>query len=537
MSSKVYTLLGASLFVLFAAPVFGQEKKPATSEGNYGIYYDSASGNYFTNSQPAFSIRPVGENKHIDRVEVSVNDSAFETYKGQIRFKTEGLHTIRFRAVDPVLNWSPVQTFRVFVDLKSPTSAPNWKGPHYKDGTNLFIHPDTKLTLSAEDNLSGVKRVQMKEAPDKAPVAVGEHVQFKKPGEYTIQYAGVDNVGNQEAWNTLTFKVDAQPPVSKTEFKGTAKAQGEKTYVNYGSSVSIVATDDASSVLHTEYRINEGPVTKYTGPIVLSEPVSRLRYRSVDRVGNEEEWKSVVLHQDTVPPMVQLHKEGNHVLAEGKIFASPGFAFKAQVSDNQSGLSKLTVSRDGQKYEDTKLDAVYKFDAPGTYQFHLKAFDNVGNASESSPLTVVIDNQPPVSKIKARQTLVPIKDYFLSGIPNSIDISGEDGGVGLKHIEVSYDGQNFQPLKGAIDLATWKSSRQVLYYRGVDALGNKEATQSVTIELSTTGPKVDLFVESDGMPEVPLHQIGGKPKPAARAADQRAPAAAAKPAAKGSKSP
>lgn len=518
MRSKLWVC--AMLSALIGGGVFAAD---------YGIYFDPVSGNYFTNSNPMFSIRPVGENKHIERMEVSLNDGPFEIYKGRLKLTKEGLNTIRFRAVDPVLNWSPIQTFRVFVDLKAPTSVAHWRGDYYATENSYFVHPEAKLLIASEDDLSGIKRVLWKDNKNKEPRPFPEAgVSFRQPGEYEIQWAAIDNVGNQQPWQSLKFRVDAAPPKTELQINGISQSNQQKTYVNYGSNVSLSATDDTSGVAYTEYKINDGPVSKYTRPIVVSEAVTRLQFRSIDRVGNQEKWHSLILHQDAIPPKVDLVRHGNHVLAEGKIFAKPGFWFQAQVTDGQSGISKLMVSRQGGKLEDTPINSQFKFDKPGTYEFQLKAFDKVGNASESAPVIVVIDDTPPKTRLKARQNLVPINDIFLSGIPNSIEITGEDDGVGLKHVEISYDGKVFTPLKGTIDLATWKSVRNTLYYRGVDALGNVEPAQKITIELSTTGPKVDLFVEADGLPQVPLSKFNTKAQSAQPGVQKRLPANAPK---------
>lgn len=476
---------------------------------NYGIHFDSSTGNYFTNGSPAFAIRSVDSSKHVDRIEVSINDSNFETYKGQLIFKAEGLQTVRFRAVDPVLNWSPVQTFRVFVDLQAPKSIYTWQGVSYKNGEQVFIHPDTKFAGSAEDNLAGVKQQLVQIAEDR-PRPLNEPLQFKKEGPHQLKLAALDNVGNQEKWIPINFQVDATAPETKSEINGITQVSDQKTFVNYGARVALKGEDRGAGLDYIEYQINDSAISKYVEPLMLTDKLSRIRFRSVDRVGNREEWKSVSLHQDSVPPVVHMNKDGKYLLSEGKIYALPGFSFNIQSQDDGCGVAQLTASRDGKQFDTLKPDTVIKFDQPGTYQFQVKAVDHVGNRSESAPLTVVIDDKAPKTKLKARNTLVPSGEYFLSGIPNVLDFTGEDEGVGLKTIEISYDGNKFMPLNGPLDLATWTTNRQTLYYRGIDALGNREEPQKMTVEIATVGPKVDLFVETNGMPQVPISKFNSK---------------------------
>ena len=507
-------LLTVSFSSAFAAEESEQKavvQKPAVvSSAQYGIYFDSASGNYFSNSQPSFSIRPTGNSKYLERIEVSINEGAFEAYKGSLKFSQEGLQKLNFRAVDPVLNWSPVQTFRVFVDLNAPKSSYHWKGAYYKGGDGHYVHPDAQMMLSAEDNLSGVSHILLKQSETEKPSRAPSAMQFKKEGVYSLNFASVDNVGNQEAWQSILFKVDATAPVSQADISGTFHKKDGKTFVNFGSQVILSATDAGSGVRQIEYRINDGTVSKYTAPIVISDPITQLKYRAIDQVGHEEGWKALTLHQDTAPPAIQLSKEGTYELSEGKIYALKGLKIKARVQDDQSGLGKLLVAKDSTSFEEIKGDLSFSFDQPGVYNLIVKAEDLVGNSAEAAPITVYIDDQAPAATIKSRQTLVQKDKLYLSGIPNMIEFTGDDVGVGLKHVEISFDGKTFTPARTPIDLATWTNSKQTIYYRAVDRLGNREQTQSMTVEVLTNGPRVDLFVESEGLPEIPLHSLGTK---------------------------
>lgn len=506
MNAKSYFFAVVSS-VLATLPAYAQEVK-----GDYGVYFDSASGNYFSNSNPQFMIRPVGDAKYVDRIEVSINEGSFESYSGTLKLGSEGLHTIKFRAVDPVLNWSPVQTFRVFVDLKAPSSSFSWQGKH-KLGDVTYVSSDATLTLSAEDNLSGVKKIVTKNG-DKPLWTVNGPMRFPKEGPYELVWAAIDNVGNMENWRTYKFNVDMTPPKTQVKIQGTSTVKNQKTFINYGTSATLESTDAGAGVQFIEYKINHGPITRYSSPIVFSEAASELRFRAVDWVGNEEPWELVTVYQDTTPPALAVEKVGTYTLAEGKIFALPGFAFKVSANDAYAGLNKVLVSHDGKNFAEANADFEFKFSQPGVHQFQVKAVDKVNNTAESAPFIVVVDDKAPVTKIKPRQALVKKDEKnYLSGIPNMIDILGDDEGVGLKYIEYSYDGKNWTALKGPIDLATWEYAKQTLFYRGVDSLGNRETAQSLTIEILRNGPKVDLFVESDGLPNVPLRQIGDR-KPA-----------------------
>ena len=167
-----------------------------------GVYYDSASSQYFVNDKPSFSIRSLGNGEFLDKIEYSINDDSFKHYQSQIKFNQEGLHLLRFKAVDPVNNWSPVQSFRIYVDLTQPKSQISWFGEHYSNGTQNFVSPNSQLVISASDNLSGIDSVLWKESPQAQPLIYNSKKSFSRPGPYNVQYSAVDNVGNLATWKT-----------------------------------------------------------------------------------------------------------------------------------------------------------------------------------------------------------------------------------------------------------------------------------------------------------------------------------------------
>lgn len=118
--------------------------------------YHFESGKYFTDGRSSFAIKTLENSSYLERIEVSIDDSAYQAYGGKLILDKEGLHTVRFRAVDPVMNWSPVQVFVIYVDLTPPTTKWMWKGETFSRGADLFVHPTAKVSFSAEDTLSGV---------------------------------------------------------------------------------------------------------------------------------------------------------------------------------------------------------------------------------------------------------------------------------------------------------------------------------------------------------------------------------------------
>jgi hypothetical protein len=507
--SKVKLLAFSFLLGSFVPQGALAQDQSKINKGGAGFFYDSERQKYFSNERSTFTIRPVNSKEYLERIEVSVDGKDFQEYKGVLSFTNEGPHQIRFRAVDPVLNWSPIQTFRIYVDKTAPKSQVVWKGPTYYKENTLYLNPQTVLNIVGQDNLSGVSKIFWNKEGGTVSRFPGS-ISFSKEGQYHYQVHAIDNVGNKEAAYDMKFVVDGVSPKTNAVIEGTFYKKEDKIFVNTGSHIKLNSVDKLSGIQRIEYQINNGLVTTYNRPIILSEYETKLKYRAIDHVGNKEKWSLINVYQDIKPPKIRVRKSGKSFTISGKVYARPGFAFKANINDEGSGIKETLVSMgNAGQYKDTK-DKTFTFNTPGETKFHLKVQDNVGNIEETDPYTIVIDNEPPKLSLKSTELLKKKDNFLLSSVPNRIFFDSVDNGAGTDRIEISYDGDKFKTLTAPIELSEWKKQKQTLYYRGVDRLGNVGKTESVNIFVKTRGPKVELYVESDDLPNLPLSAIKSK---------------------------
>jgi hypothetical protein len=476
-----------------------------------GFFYDAKTNRYFSDGKSSFTLRPVGDRRALERIELSIDDGDFKPFTESTKFDQEGFHLVKFRAVDPSLHWNPVQEFRIYVDLTPPKSFPFWHGPSFQRDGALFVSPQSVLSIVAQDSVSGVSQIVWDDGGKSASFPGQLH--FKTEGEHVVRFYSVDNVGNREPVQEMKFVVDAKAPETKAEVHGSALKTDAGNYVNGASEVILTSQDAGSGVKVIEYQLNGGPITEYRQPIPMIDRKLEVKFHAIDAVGNSEAWKNIVLLQDMGLPTIAVEKIGNYVASGGRIFATPGFALNITAKDDESGLGEVVISRDGKSWEKSQPGKV-TFDQPGEYHFFARAIDRVGNTRDANPYTIVIDNQPPKTLVKANERLVQKDGVFLSAIPNQIEFQAADDGVGVDRTEGSYDGRNWFPIFKGIDVSQWTQSKRIVYFRSVDRLGNREAPQSMQIVLKSEQPKQDLFVETEKLPDVPLSQVRGMRLPA-----------------------
>lgn len=84
-----------------------------------------------------------------------------------------------------------------------------------------------------------------------------------------------------------------------------AEPDGDNGWYVSPVEVALDATDDASGVASTEYRVDDGPWTAYDGPFVVGADGEHVvQFRSTDEAGNAEEAASVAFKIDRTAPEV-----------------------------------------------------------------------------------------------------------------------------------------------------------------------------------------------------------------------------------------
>ncbi len=471
------------------------------------MFYDATNDRYFTAKESRFQLRPRSKKRKFSEIQVKINNGSFEPFRGRIEFDGEGLNIIQFRSPDPILKWSPTQSFKIFVDQTPPKSQVLFEGANIFKNGYTFIHPNTQFRIEAQDRLSGVKEIywrfgkNKKKFPGKA--------QFKKPGKYRFEFASIDQVDNWENWNTVQFIVDQKSPRSKPTVIGESSIKEKFLYLSTGSLIELESKDDASGISKIEYQINKGPIGIYKQPIAINAGKTELKYRAFDQVGNIEPWKTFIVHMDNRSPELDIRRSGTNVITRGKIYAKPGFKISPIAKDTESGIDKILYKLGENEWIRYAKKPIH-FNAPGNSIVLFKAIDKVGNTTEAAPIEVIIDPVKPKTQYITKNELKASGKIFQSGIPNTIRFRSEDHGVGIDRIEYSFDNKNFIKFKDPIDFAKWNHSQRTIYFRAVDRLGNKEFTQKLNIQIKRDNPQADLFVESKIYPPIPLSKILNK---------------------------
>jgi hypothetical protein len=226
----------------------------------------------------------------VDRIEYSLDGSAFSRYMEPFTVTSLGTHAVRYRATDRAGNTSAEQQV-TFTVVRSPDTTPPTVSAEVtgdRDGSGNYVGSAT-VTITAADAESGVDRIEY-------AVDSGGFVRYTAPvvvsavGARTVHYRAVDVAGNTSPERTVSFTVvpppveDHTPPTVAAAVSGNRDQNGD--YVDTAT-VTITAEDSGSGVDRIEYAVDGGAFVRYSAPVVVGAAGSHVvRYRATDRAGN-----------------------------------------------------------------------------------------------------------------------------------------------------------------------------------------------------------------------------------------------------------
>ena len=167
-----------------------------------------------------------------------------------------------------------------------PVTSLHVGAPNYTNGPT-FVTSRTHLWFSAADQGgAGILRTMSRVDGASWGETAGSFVLLYE-GEHDLEWYSEDRAGNVEPPRSATLIVDDTPPT-------TTMAPAGDTFPATAS-FGLSATDAASGVNRTEYRIDDGDWTTYTSAFRLPPGTHRVGFRSADHLGNVEPERTRVL--------------------------------------------------------------------------------------------------------------------------------------------------------------------------------------------------------------------------------------------------
>jgi hypothetical protein len=424
----------------------------------------------------------------------SLDGGKTQTYTaGQtIPISGDGTHILTFQSQDPAGAIETTKTLNVPIDSTPPTTTATLSGQTGAGG--VYITQAT-VTLTASDATAGVAATYY--SLDSSPAQ-----QYTSPFTVTavqahnLLFYSIDQAGNAETPNLLTFTVANTPPPVSSSPTTVATPSGSKGTAGWYTgpvSVTLAATDPnyPSSALTTTYSLDGGSTLNYTAgqPIAISgDGTHTLTYQSQDPAGAIETTKTLTVPIDSTPPTTTATLSGQ--TGSGGAYITQA-TVTLTTTDATSGVATTSYSLDGA--------AVQPYTAPFTVtgvQAHTLSYfsvDKAGNAETPKILNFTVANPPPPAATPPTTVATPSGSKGTAGWytgPVSVTLAATDPNYPASALTTTYkvDGGNTQTYTAGQAIAIKGDGTHTLTYQSKDPAGNTETTKTLTVSIDTTPP-------------------------------------------------
>ncbi|MFD0745029.1 ThuA domain-containing protein [Phytohabitans flavus] len=195
-------------------------------------------------------------------------------------------------------------------------------------------------------------------------------------GQHEVRFRSTDKAGNVEQTRTVTLRTDGTAPLTTAAF---APANDNGWHAG-AVPVTLTATDGGAGVATTQWSLDGGPWTAYTGPVdITGDGEHELRYRATDAAGNAEALKSAIVKVDGTRPTTIVAG-----VADGGVYGdSLDVRITYQAVDPTSGIATTVGTMDGAAYASGRVQPLYDLGL-GMHELTVTATDKAGNRTTTT---------------------------------------------------------------------------------------------------------------------------------------------------------
>ena len=398
-----------------------------------------------------------------------------------------GKHHIRHQ--DAIHNH--IETFDIYADGQAPKTTLSLTGaPTYLSGGVSYFGKNLSVSLSATDDLSGVKQIYFStENNNFAPYRSSD---ASKEGNYQLSYYSVDNVGNVETVKQKDFVVDLSPPVTRHEITAMFKDE----IISSKSQISLTASDNLSGVARIMYKFDNEPEKQYRAGTTISfshlaDGTHTLYYYSEDNVKNVETEKSVSFFLDKTPPVMSADVLGDRFIIGDKVYFSGRSKLKLTAVDNKSGVKEIRYSINGGEFIEYE-DPFYLPSVAGRHTIRYFAIDEMGNSSVGNYVhnsgVIYVDLTGPMLSHELSGPRFQKGDVMFVSPETKIILKAVDNESGLQYISYKLNNQS-EEIRYESPFSVKESGTHIVKYYGYDNVNNTN-TREFEITVDGEGPEI-----------------------------------------------
>ncbi|RLF45843.1 MAG: hypothetical protein DRN17_01720 [Thermoplasmata archaeon] len=431
------------------------------TQGNHGWF----TGNVSVTLLPSDNLS--GVNYTLYRID----GGQWTEYNGPFNISNEGAHDVDYYSVDTAGNKERIRHAEVNIDKSSP-SIECYLQPGMPDGNNGWYTGNVEVTLSADDNASGVESI-MYRIDQNTWRDYNGYFLLTVEGNHTFTFYAKDYAGH-EVTKATNIKIDKTSPSVSVVAPAQDYVKGIFTIKwnasdnvddDLNGSISLYLIKDNESTEIASGLNNTG--TYEWNTFSFDDGSYALKVVATDEAGNNGSNVSQPFILDNLPPAITIDQpRGGEVLGGGQnlvIFWNAS----DDIDKNLDGTIWISYSRDGSVWknivERTANSGKYTYGISewdnGNYMVRINATDDAGNTGWAVSGNFTVDKTPPSVTIKrpesgylylniaGREIIPPIPISFVPLPYNTVvvgkitvEISATDDLSGIDHIDINAGG-------------------------------------------------------------------------------------------------
>ncbi|MEA2054528.1 MAG: NosD domain-containing protein [Candidatus Thermoplasmatota archaeon] len=368
----------------------------------------TAGNNGWYVSNVTVNLTAIDNGSRINYTLYCIGGGSWIQYNNSFVISADGSHTVDYYSVDTVGNKESMKSAVVNIDKTSPY-IDCYLQPETPDGNNGWYTGNVEVTLSADDNASGVESICYKINQDIWRDYSGYFL-IPTEGNHTFTFSARDYAGHETTKST-NIKIDKTAPsviiLAPTEeyVKGIVDIKwnaSDNVDPDLNGSISIYFVRENESVEIASGLNNTGEYEWNT--FSFEDGHYTLKISAVDEAGNIGNGTSQSFILDNMPPTIVIDQpRGGEVLGGGKnldIFWNAS----DDIDKNLDGTIWISYSHDGgytwnnivERYANNGYTPYGIGDwEEGTYVLRINATDDAGNTGWAMSGNFTIDTTPP----------------------------------------------------------------------------------------------------------------------------------------------
>lgn len=260
-------------------------------------------GSYVASEITFFTISARDTLSSVTKTEYRLDNGEWIEYQ-PFNIQKTGRHRIEFRSMDRAGNIEQPRQIYVSIMTTPPITRISVNNKAQDSGSTVSSALPLTVTVNTKDSGAGIKSVEYR--LNGSTWLPYKPFTISNEGEHIVEVRSTDKLGNTETTRFVKLLIDRSPPQTELVIGGPNRIDKGTVYITDKTVLALSAKDPLSGVSKSEYLIEGTRELSGSEPFsILTSGNYKIRYWSIDRLGNRENERQTSIVVEAVKPSPQ----------------------------------------------------------------------------------------------------------------------------------------------------------------------------------------------------------------------------------------